>query len=237
MDCPTCLDTQVSAFCRECGKGVCDNCIESRDGIAYCRDCVPVEAEAPEEPAAPPRIAAPPPTPPRSTSGDETTSPFLAGFLGLVPGLGAVVNGQYAKGVVHVAIFALLVAISTSSEETAIHALMVPLIIFFVLYMPIEAVRTAQAIRRGEQVDEMSGIAGSLLKVRTDSPIPGIIFIALGVLFLLFTLGVLQIDFLVRMWPVLLIVFGIWRLYASIRARDEVPARPRPQIDPIDTPE
>jgi hypothetical protein len=141
--------------------------------------------------------------------------------LGFVPGLGAVYNGQYVKGIVHAAIFGMLIAISTSSDHEAIPALMVPLVVFFVLYMPIEAVRTAQAIRRGEEVNEMSGIVGALFDANSDSPVPGVLFIALGVLFLLFTLGVLRAELVFKAWPLALVGLGVWRLYASVRKREE----------------
>jgi hypothetical protein len=152
----------------------------------------------------------------------EGPHPFLAGLLGFVPGLGAVYNGQYVKGIVHAAIFGLLIAISTSADHEAVPALMVPMVIFFVLYMPIEAVRTAQAIRRGEEVKEMSGIVGALFDASNDSPVPGILFIALGVVFLLFTLGVLRAELVFKAWPLILVGLGVWRLYASTRKREEL---------------
>jgi len=234
MSCPTCADSAVTAFCRDCGKGVCDGCMQRCDGVSYCQDCAPAiiepepvaEHEPPER--AIPRIAAPPPTPPPPTPAADSVEgshPFLAGLLGFVPGLGAVYNGQYGKGVIHAAIFGMLFAISTSSDEAAIHALLVPLTIFFVLYMPVEAVRTARAIRRGEQVDEMSGIPGVLMANNSDSPVPGILFIAMGVILLLFTLGILQVDLVLRGWPLLLIAFGVWRLYASVQSKDSPPDR------------
>jgi hypothetical protein len=102
--------------------------------------------------------------------------------------------------------------------------------------MPIEAVRTAQAIRRGEEVQEMSGIVGALFDSSSDSPVPGILFIALGVFFLLFTLGVLSAEMVFRASPVGLVALGVWRLYASIRKREEL-SRPAPRATPYDLPE
>jgi hypothetical protein len=162
--------------------------------------------------------------------------PFLAGVLGFVPGLGAVYNGQYVKGIVHAAIFGMLIAISTTADHDAIPALMVPMVVFFVLYMPIEAVRTAQAIRRGEQVKEMSGIVGALFDSSSDSPVPGILFIALGILFLLFTLGILDAELVFKAWPLMIVGLGVWRLYASTRKREE-PSRHAPQATSYDLPE
>jgi hypothetical protein len=137
-------------------------------------------------------------------------------------GLGAVYNGQYVKGVVHAAIFGMLIAISTTADHAAVPALMVPMVVFFVLYMPIEAVRTAQAMRRGEEVKEMSGIVGALFDANNDSPVPGILFVALGVFFLLLTLGVLRAELVFKAWPLIIVGLGVWRLYASTRKREEL---------------
>jgi hypothetical protein len=250
--CPTCSGSTVTAFCRECGKGVCEHCTERRDGVPYCRDCAPSVQETAGDSspvdeilqgaqrvvtdttvvanAANQRITASP------MAAADGPHPFLAGLLGFVPGLGAVYNGQYVKGVVHAAIFGMLIAISTASDHDAVPALMVPMVVFFVLYMPIEAVRTAQAIRRGEDVKEMSGIVGALFDANNDSPVPGILFIALGVLFLLFTLGILRAELVFNAWPLILVGLGAWRLYASIRRREEL-SRDAPRPTPYDLPE
>jgi hypothetical protein len=110
------------------------------------------------------------------------------------------------------------------------------MVVFFVLYMPIEAVRTARAIRRGEEVKEMSGIVGALFDSSGDSPVPGILFIVLGVFFLLFTFGILRAEVVFQAWPLALVGLGVWRLYASVRRRDEV-SRPLPRATSFDTTE
>lgn len=252
IECPTCADSTVTAFCRDCGKGVCGNCAEPREGVPYCRDCVPdVPSPAREDSpvdeirkaanrAAADATKAAAAVNQRTREALGTTAdgphPFLAGLLGFVPGLGAVYNGQYVKGIVHAAIFGMLIAISTTADHDAIPALMVPMVVFFVLYMPIEAVRTAQAIRRGEEVKEMSGIVGALFDASNDSPVPGILFIALGVFFLLFTLGILRAELVFKAWPLVLVGLGVWRLYASTRKREEL-SRRAPQATSYDLPE
>jgi LiaI-LiaF-like transmembrane region len=245
MQCPTCADSTVTAFCRECGKGVCEGCMARRDGVSYCPDCAPAvvagdsfppEQEHTPPPSRPASVAIPPHAP-ASTNTADGPHPFLAGLLGFVPGLGAVYNGQYVKGIVHAAIFGMLIAISTSADHEAVPALIVPMVVFFVLYMPIEAVRTAQAIRRGEEVNEMSGIVGALFDVSSDSPVPGILFIAAGVIFLLFTLGILRAELVFKAWPLILVGLGVWRLYASTRRREDQSRHAAPQATSFDTPE
>ena len=243
MQCPTCEDTLTTAFCRECGKGVCARCMQSVQGVPYCPDCaeraVPTTAEAADDSGAAsgedktsePRDYAARPTSahPYSREVPDAPHPVLAGVLGFVPGLGAVYNGQYVKGVVHVLIFGLLIAIATSSDEGAVHALIVPMVALFGLYMPIEAIRTAQALRRGEEVEEMSGIVGALFANRSSSPVPGILFISLGVFLLLFTLGILSLEKVIDGWPLLLIGLGVWRLYAAVKTEAEQGAEETPE--------
>ena len=246
IQCPTCADSTVTAFCRGCGKGVCEDCVEQRESVPYCRDCATASLEEgslpPQEEIAPPSsrpavAAAGLVAPPAAKRVDaDGPHPVLAGLLGFVPGLGAVYNGQYVKGVVHAAIFGMLIAISTSADHAAVPALMVPIVVFFVLYMPIEAVRTAQAIRRGEEVKEMSGIVGALFDANNDSPVPGILFIALGVFFLLLTLGVLSAELVLKAWPLTIVALGVWRLYASTRKREEL-SRHKPRAISYDLPE
>lgn len=235
MQCPTCPEGTVTAFCRNCGKGVCPECRRESDGVVYCADCVERTVETTAEEAsgaadaettatAAPRAARtalPPPPPPPQTSprartGDTTPHPVLAGILGIVPGLGAVYNGQYVKGVIHVVIFGMLLTIASHAAR-GLEPLFIPTIGLFVLYMPIEAMRTAQAMRRGERVEEMSGLVGALFRPSDSSPAAGVALIALGILLLLFSLDVLEIETILPAWPLLVVGYGIYRLYRALR--------------------
>lgn len=254
MQCPTCTEGTVAAFCRNCGKGVCPHCRTDSDGIVYCAECAPTVVEAtaetpsaeegvseqPEAEAGTPRVTAqtpmPPPPPPRSPRSaprmaeDETAPhPVLAGILGVVPGLGAVYNGQYVKGVIHVVIFGMLLTIASNAAR-GLEPLFVPMIGLFLLYMPIEAFRTAQAMRRGERADEMSGLVGALFQPADGSPVAGVALIAVGILLLLFSLGVIDVQTVLPAWPLLIVGYGVFRLYRAMKPVQ--PARspaPRPQ--------
>src|SRR5205085_8281600 len=106
MNCQNHPDVPATAYCRACGKPVCDQCRRDAFGTVYCAEHAPaVEgpplagAGAPPPPYTPgvPPIVAPPP--PSYAYAD--VSPGLALFLGIIPGVGAIYNGQYAKGMVH----------------------------------------------------------------------------------------------------------------------------------------
>jgi hypothetical protein len=152
-------------------------------------------------------------------------SPALAFFLGLVPGVGAIYNGQYAKGIVHGLIWGLLMSIADSRAARGLEPIFVMLVIVWWAYMAIEAHRTAHKIEAGEPVDEFSSIIS--LNGRGDQAVvAGVILMVLGVVLLLRTLNVLDIDeLLARFWPVLLIAGGAWLLWGRLTGHGAAPAR------------
>lgn len=159
--------------------------------------------------------------PPRSMprygppAANGSVSPVLAGILGFIPGVGAVYNGQFAKGILHVVIFGLLVSIIAAEGTGDLRPMFVFLLILFGCYMPVEAYRTARAIEQGEPTEEFSGIL-SVFGGKRPSPAGGIVMIILGVLFLFNTLGYWRLGDLVHYWPVLLIALGIYMLYRNV---------------------
>ena len=79
--------------------------------------------------------------PPVSFTGPP--HPALAALLGCIPGVGAMYNGQFAKGIAHLAIFAVL---SSLGKDNGFFGLLSAL---WVVYMIIEAYQTARARRDG----------------------------------------------------------------------------------------
>src|SRR6516164_7524646 len=104
MNCYKHPDIAAVAFCRTCGRPLCKECQRPVQGTIVC------EEHAPQPVVTPTPVAVPPPVP-SSVSG---VSPGLAFVLGLIPGVGAIYNGQYAKGLVHVLVFTMLIAVASS---------------------------------------------------------------------------------------------------------------------------
>jgi len=77
----------------------------------------------------------PPPPPPGSPN------PWVAALLGFIPGVGAMYNEQYAKGIVHMAVFAILVSLSDH------HGAFGLFVAGWLFYMVFEAYHTARARR------------------------------------------------------------------------------------------
>ena len=218
MNCANHADASAVAYCRACGKALCANCTRPVKGVIYCEECLGARLQTPAAttglvvgtvPALPPPPAAPPSGP------NPTVAGILAGFFPF--GVGAVYTGQYAKGLAHLGIFALLVAgISTAGahDQGALLAFSITGLIFFIVYQIIDTVRSARAIQVGQPAPDPYGLGASFgagSKVDTSKvPFGAMLLILLGVLFLLNTMGLeLGLD---RFWPLILIAIGGWLL-------------------------
>jgi hypothetical protein len=208
----------VTAYCRSCGKPLTEDTAHIANGTVFCEEHAP----ATEPPAAEP--ASPYTAPAAAPLGNPGVSPGLAFVLGLLPGVGAIYNGQYAKGVVHVLILGLLISVTSSGAANGLEPLFGMLITVFWFYMAFEAYHTARKRMLGEPVEEFS----SLINVdprRGGSPVLPAGLIVLGLIFLLNNLGLLYIGQILRWWPVLLIAAGGWMLYLRLRQNDGPPTR------------
>jgi hypothetical protein len=202
-------EAPIVGYCRACGKALDAASVHNAHGTIYCAEHLP--AEPPPSATADasysnPYTAAPPPPIPQSD-----VSPGVAFVLGLIPGVGAIYNGQYAKGLIHVFILGMLFTIVGSNDVGGFEPLFGVLIPGFWAYMAFEAYHTAKLRQNGQPVDEFS----SLVPGRGGSRIPvaPILLIALGVVFLLNNLELFELRRMLRFWPVMLIALGLYMLY------------------------
>ncbi|MFB3829448.1 MAG: B-box zinc finger protein [Bryobacteraceae bacterium] len=208
MNCLNHPEVPAVAYCRTCGKALCAECKRTSQGIIYCAEHAPAEYAAPESP-----YTAPAPQPAAVVQAE--CSPALACILGFIPGVGAIYNGQYAKGLVHAIIFGLLVSIMGSHAEGSFGPMFGVLLTAWIFYMAIEAFHTCRRRRLGEEVDEFSSLVN--LRGRAGTfPAGALVLIALGVVLLLDTMNILRFREIARYWPVLLILAGLYMLYARI---------------------
>ncbi len=150
---------------------------------------------------------------------DPSVSPGLAFLLGLIPGVGAIYNGQYAKGLIHVIVLGLLITILNSRELNGglepLFGMMIPI---WVAYMAFEAYHTAKRRMLGQRIDEFS----SLITVDDSAntlPVGPVVLIAAGVFFLLANFDLIRMRDVVRFWPLALIAIGCYMLYARVNGR------------------
>lgn len=232
MNCAVHTQTQAVAYCRTCGKALCEDCKRDVMGAVYCEPCIAARLQGNAVPG-----ASVPPPPMARVPG--APNPVVAGIFGLIPGVGAMYNGQFTKALAHVVIFVLLIM-----GAAEVHWAFGVMIGFFVLYMAFEAYKTAEATRHGLPapdpfgLDKMLGLQDSQHvhianpatqpttavsyppvqpvqvepppQPRDHTPIGAIVLIVLGAVFLLDNLGIMRMH---HLWPLFLIGIGLWLAY------------------------
>jgi hypothetical protein len=150
MNCAQHTDTAAVAYCRSCGKALCERCKREVQGTIFCEPCLAARVHggaggnfgaATGYPQAPPRAP-------------EDASPGLALFLGFIPGVGAFYNGQFLKGFVHVIVFSTLIWLSDHGMG-AFAGILIPAWLF---YMVFDAYTTAKARRYGMPIPDPLGL-------------------------------------------------------------------------------
>ncbi len=221
MNCAKHPDIEATAYCRTCGKALCQACQRTAQGTIFCEEHFAPAAPAVSGASAPYS----PYTSPYTAKSDPAASPGLAFLLGLIPGVGAIYNGQYAKGLVHVVILGLLISIISSDAAGNFAPVFGMLIAAWYLYMPFEAYHTARKRQLGEPLDEWSSVMP--MKRSPGFPVGPVILIVIGVLFLLNTLEIVRLYQILRWWPVFLIALGAYMLYARVAG----PPAPQPPAE------
>ena len=226
MKCAVHSDLDAVAYCRNCGKPLCSTCARPVRDVIYCEDCLAATLGLP---TAPPPVGVPVATadpaftaglPPAYTQMGQS-APIVQGvpvgtiapqrasnagvafMLGLIPGLGAVYNGEYNKALIHIVVFAsMIVGLNSDIGDGATTALAF-LLAGFVFYMAFDAQRTAKARGYGQaQIDPLENWS-------RERPIGPIILIGLGALFLLNNFSWFSFYRIQRLWPLVLIGAGV----------------------------
>jgi hypothetical protein len=155
MDCVNHTGVSATAYCQSCGKALCAGCVRNAPGgQILCEPCWMAWQSVQM-----PFIAPPPGVP----------NPSAAAVLGLIPGVGAMYNGQFFKALIHVVIFAVLVSVS---EHYGIFGIFIGA---WILYQSFEAFQTAKARRDGLPLPDPLGLneAGNWLNLGMKQQYPG----------------------------------------------------------------
>jgi TM2 domain-containing membrane protein YozV len=239
MNCTVHPESAATAYCRTCGKAMCDACKHTVHGVIYCEDCLATRVNQASAAYVPP---------------PDATSPALATLLGFIPGVGAMYNGQFLKGLLHLGIFVGIIGLLNSGLPDGVDAMLGISLGVWVIYMVIDAHKTAKAKQYGLPLPDPFGFermfggntaaavpvgtvtppppgpgapyqAGGYVppqavgvgpyvpapqECRQSSPVGAIVLIGLGVLFLLNQFGLWHFHWLGRMWPLILIGLGVW---------------------------
>ena len=161
---------QSAGFCQDCGRSLtnetrrivgqavfCEACLARRIGFEQSAgNTTGYTAQAPPYAGA---GSVPPNAPPPNAGAaahpvwyQKLPSPVLATLLGLIPGVGAMYNGQFAKGIAHIVIFAVLNSLAHVNDVFGI------LVAGWICYQSFEAYHTANAIRHGTPLPDPFGL-------------------------------------------------------------------------------
>ena len=155
--------TERVGFCQDCGRPLTRETVRTVGSGVFCEPCLEVRAASGSYGAVPPPPGAAGPvyTEPFPPVGGNFPSPVLAGFLGLIPGVGAMYNGQFAKGIAHIVIFALLQSLARMSDIFGF------LVAGWIFYQVFEAYHTAKARREGRPLPDPLGLNNIGVQVST----------------------------------------------------------------------
>lgn len=226
MKCAVHSEVEATGFCRNCGKPLCHQCAREVRGALYCEQCLANTMAAPQPPRGPAaQFVAPAAAPSAYTYAapveQQGPNPGTACALGFIPGLGAVYNGEYIKGLIHVIIFGgIIAALNSNATPGGLQALLGIFLGVFYCYMPIEAYRTAKAKRMGLPVTgffgesappsaaagDATGAQGAQIRRNYTG---SIVLIVIGVICLLATMNVLSSHWIQYLWPLVLIAIGV----------------------------
>jgi len=208
MKCAVHPNEEATGFCRNCGKPMCPACVRPVRDVYYCEDCL-AKVMGVGSPAAPSgSLPVPPalPLPPVPAAGPGG-NPGLAFLLGLVPGLGAIYNGEYNKALIHIVVFAAIIVGLSSDIGDGPTVALAFVLVGFIFYMAIDAMKTVKARNAGEPVQDPLEVWS---KTR---PVGPLILIAVGALFLLNNFGFFDFFRIKQIfWPLVLIGVGVLML-------------------------
>jgi len=216
MKCAVHPDVEASGFCRNCGKPMCSSCVRPVKDVLYCEECLAgvMGLSAPQSPtmtgvAGSPLATAMPVAQPMGLPAAVPSkgNPGVAFLLGMIPGLGAIYNGEYNKALIHIVVFAAIIVGLSSDIGDGGEVALSFVLAGFIFYMAVDAMRTVKARNAGEAVQDP---LESWSKTR---PIGPLLLIGLGGLFLLNNFGFFDF-FRVRQlfWPLVLIGVGVLML-------------------------
>ena len=141
-------------------------------------------------------------------------NPFLAALLSAFPGLGNIYNGLYMRGVTF-----FLIIISLAGIADRGHDIWGFVVAFFWLFSVIDAYRQATLINYGYAQD--LGLVDLPRHPRASQGglLAGVLLALIGLFAALDRYTIIRLEWIVNLWPFVLIVAGAWMIWASLRDR------------------
>lgn len=242
MRCHYHAEDEAIGACAMCGHPLCQTCTVERDRVFYCASCLAEKEGTPKSGRGTdiPKIELPAgeyyQRPPRDRKEKSDLKgekrPATAALLSIfIPFTGQIYNNQFAKALTFLLLFISCIILAEKSHPMeGLFGVIAAFIYFYQIY---DAYKTARGLKEtesstalvplltgtGEQ--EMHPTAAQEPKPSTtsgsESPVWGTSLILIGFAFLLHNFNLIQLETLVRLWPIFVVATGLVMILTYLR--------------------
>jgi hypothetical protein len=141
------------------------------------------------------------------SKGQKEKNPSLAAFLAIFPGMGSIYNGNIIKGITYMLIFTILIVLTDNANEP--DAVVFGLLIAgFFIFQIVDSYNEASKINQNVLAEKTpTGYREDL------SLFSAITVLVIGIVFQLANFDLITYRQVTRLWPLVLIIFGIKIVY------------------------
>ena len=141
------------------------------------------------------------------SKGQKEKNPSLAAFLAIFPGMGAIYNGNIIKGITYMLIFTILIVLTDNAQDpdAVVFGLMIA---GFFIFQIIDSYNEASKINQNILAKENPASYKEDLSLFS-----AIIVLMIGIVFQLANFDLITFRQVTRLWPLVLIIFGIKIVY------------------------
>ena len=141
------------------------------------------------------------------SKGQKEKNPSLAAFLAIFPGMGTIYNGNIIKGITYMLIFTILIVLTDNAQDpdAVVFGLMIA---GFFIFQIIDSYNEASKINQNILAKENPASYKEDLSLFS-----AIIVLMIGIVFQLANFDLITFRQVTRLWPLVLIIFGIKIVY------------------------
>lgn len=151
----------------------------------------------------------------QANKAQKEKNPSLAAFLAIFPGMGAIYNGNIIKGIAYMLIFAVLIILTDNANDPdgVVFGLMIA---GFFIYQIIDSYNEASKINQNILAEENPASQKEDLSLFS-----AVVVLLIGIVFQLANFDLLSFRQVTRLWPLVLIVFGIKIVYDYFKKEEK----------------
>lgn len=150
-----------------------------------------------------------------SNEVQKEKNPSLAAFLAIFPGMGAIYNGNIIKGITYMLTFVILIVLTDNAQDpdSAIFGLMIA---GFFIFQILDSYNEAVRINHNILAEENPKCCKEDLSLFS-----AIVVLMMGIVFQLANFDLITFRQVTRLWPLVLIIFGIKIVYNYFKREEK----------------